>query len=366
MHSEGNRATKGKMIAVDFFCGAGGLTKGFRDAGINVRLGVDKDPIFKKTYEENNPPAVFWGMSVENVKGEAVWECLSPKDGDKVVVAACAPCQPFSAQNKRSVLKGYEDERKDLLSQMLRIVSEFERLPDYFFIENVPGFKKSNCPSYQHLKSFLKKNHYAIGENVVDAAIYGVPQRRKRFILIAQKLRSNQQALDLLFPNADYGPRKTDFITVKQAFKELPPIRAGGSSRKFSNHHAPKLSLKNLDRIKNISHDGGSHSELSKEKSVPCHLRSTGHGDTYGRMRWKTVSPTLTCKCVSLSNGRFGHPTQDRAISVREAARLQTFPDDYIFYGTGITSEAKQVGNAVPVKLAEAFGKHLIELDRKK
>lgn len=354
------------MIAVDFFCGAGGLTKGFRDAGIDVRLGIDKDPIFKKTYEDNNPPAVFWGMSVENVKGKAVWECLSPKDGDKVVVAACAPCQPFSAQNKKSVLKGYDDERKDLLSQMLRIVSEFERLPDYFFIENVPGFKKSNCPSYQHLKSFLKRNHYAVSEDVVDAAIYGVPQRRRRFILIARKLYSDPKIHDLFFPIANYGPGKENFATVRQAFKGLPPIKAGGNSRKHFNHHVPKLSPKNLDRLKNISKDGGSHRELPPAKAVPCHLRTNGHGDTYGRMWWDKVSPTLTCKCVSISNGRFVHPTQNRAISVREAARLQTFPDKYVFYGTGITSEAKQVGNAVPVKLAEAFGKHLIHLNQNK
>lgn len=356
------------MIAVDFFCGAGGLTRGFRDAGIDVRLGIDKDPIFKETYEknnkENNSPSVFLGASVIDVLGEDVWLRLSPDPADKIVVAACAPCQPFSVHNKKSVLKGYEDERKDLLSQMLRIVNDFERLPDYFFIENVPGFKKSGCPSYRHLKDFLKINHYSVGEDVINAAVYGVPQRRKRFILIARKMLSKQQAGELPFPVAEYGPGKVDFVTVKKTIKGLPRIGAGGKSQKYFNHHVPKLSLRNLDRLEDISKDGGSHGELSREKAVPCHLRTNGHGDTYGRMWWDRVSPTLTCKCVSISNGRFAHPTQNRAISVREAARLQTFPDDYVFYGTGITSEAKQVGNAVPVKLAEVFGRHLIKLDQ--
>lgn len=364
MCCEGKQGNKTKMIAVDFFCGAGGLTRGFRDAGIDVRLGVDKDPIFKKTYEENNPPAVFWGMSVEKVKGKDVWGCISPKNDDKIVVAACAPCQPFSTQNKKNVLKGYDDNRKDLLSQMLRIVNGFKRLPNYFFIENVPGFQKSNCPSYRRLKNFLKKNHYIVNERVVDAAVYGVPQRRKRFILIAKKMSSRQQIQDLPFPKTTHGPGKADLVTVGEILKKsrLPPLKAGGRSPKDPNHRTRKLSPLNLKRIMRIPKNGGSRSDLPNELVLACHKRSSGHNDVYGRMNSRALAPTLTCKCVSLTNGRYGHPTQNRAISVREAALLQTFPPDYIFYGTGIESESKQVGNAVPVKLAEAFGKHLIDL----
>lgn len=352
------------MIAVDFFCGAGGLTKGFRDAGIDVRLGVDKDPSFKKTYEENNSAAVFWGMSIENVKGDAVWECLSPKDEDKIVVAACAPCQPFSTQNKKSILKGYDDERKDLLSKMLRVVKDFKRLPDYFFIENVPGFKKSDCFSYRHLKRFLARNHYAVGEGVVDAACYGVPQHRKRFILIAKKMSKAQSTIPLPLPDITNGPGKKDFITVGETIKNLTPLKAGQCSRKDPNHRTRRLSPLNLKRISLIPKNGGSRRDLPADLVLECHKKAKGHIDVYGRMRNIAPAPTLTCKCVSLSNGRYGHPTQNRAISVREAALLQTFPPDYIFYGTGIDSEAKQVGNAVPVKLAEAFGKHLIEWDK--
>jgi len=252
---------------------------------------------------------------------------------------------------------------------MLRVVKKFKRLPDYFFIENVPGFKKSQCSSYRRLKSFLKKNHYSVGEDVIDAAIYGVPQRRKRFILIAKKEVSEEQVKKLMFPPITHGPGKIDFVTVEQAFNKpspLPPIKSGGNSPKFFNHHVPKLSPENSKRIKGTPKNGGSHRDIPQQDRVPCRLRHpTKHSDTYGRMWWKKVSPTLTCKCVSISNGRFVHPTQNRAISIREAARLQTFPDNYKFYGTGITSEARQVGNAVPVKLAEVFGKYFVELDQK-
>lgn len=368
MHNKDDQSNQPKIIAVDFFCGAGGLTRGFRDAGIDVKLGIDKDESFKKTYEDNNIPADFWPMSVEDVKGEKVWKCLSPRKQDKVVVAACAPCQPFSTQNKKNVLKGYEDNRKDLLSQMLRIVSEFERLPDYFFIENVPGFKKSNCPSYHHLKKFLEENEYAVGESVVDAAIYGVPQRRKRFILIAKKMSAGKKIAELSFPEATHGPGRDDFVTVGKILRKfkLPPLKAGSRSRKDPNHRTRKLSPLNLKRIQAIPKNGGSRGDLPAELVLACHRRAKGHNDVYGRMNSAAPAPTLTCKCVSLTNGRYGHPTQDRAISVREAALLQTFPPDYIFYGSGIESESKQVGNAVPVKLAKVFGEYLIGLNGEK
>lgn len=352
------------MIAVDFFCGAGGLTKGFKSAGIDVRLGIDKDPIFRKTYTKNNRPTMFWCKSVEDVKSDEVWKCLSPNQRDKIVVAACAPCQPFSSQNKKNILKGFDDDRKDLLSEMLRIVKGFKRLPDYFFIENVPGFKKSDCPSYRHLKWFFRRNRYMFGEDVVDAACYGIPQRRKRFILIAKKMPSQQSTFSLPFPKTTHGPGKADFVTVGQTIKGLSRLKAGSRSRKDPNHRTRGLSFLNLKRIKNIPKNGGSRRDLPAKLVLRCHLKSKGHNDVYGRMNSKEPAPTLTCKCVSLSNGRYGHPTQNRGISVREAALLQTFPSKYVFYGTGIASEAKQVGNAVPVKLAKIFGKHLINLDK--
>lgn len=345
------------VIGVDLFCGAGGVTCGMRKAGVDVRLGVDLDPRFEKTYEANNQPAKYWARDMTAVSGREILDEIGVKDSQKFILSACPPCQPFSRQNKRGVLRGHRDERSDLLDEVRRLLRELPRKPDYLFIENVPGIDHAPESALHRFEDLLYELKYTTVSAVVDAADYGVPQHRKRFILLAKRGISF-----VSLPKPTHGEGKLfDYNTV-EVIREYPPVAAGEKCDEPPNHHARQLSEVNLDRIRQIPRDGGSRKDLPGKLILECHKKSYGHHDVYGRLAWQRPAPTITTKCVSLSNGRFGHPDQDRALTVREAARLQTFPNDYRFYGTGIDSEAKQVGNAVPVLLVEAFIKHLLSL----
>ncbi len=345
---------KKRIVGIDLFCGAGGLTCGLKKAGIDILLGIDKED-YSKTYEKNNSGSQFWKTGIENVHGKDILSKISLKKSDKFLLAACAPCQPFSLQNKNRNSKRTSDGRKNLLLEVIRIMTEMERKPDYIFAENVPGIDEN--PVFVQFQDFLHSLYYSVMTKVVNAADYGTPQNRKRLILIASKEGF------LEFPKKTHGESLQPHLTVKKAFKGLPPLKAGGQSAKYPNHFARNLSPLNLTRIKLIPKDGGSRESLPEKLVLECHKKVNVHKDVYGRMFWRKPSPTLTTRCCSITNGRFGHPTQDRAISIREAARLQGFPDSYIFYGSGIDSQAKQVGNAVPVPLAKVFGKYFLQLN---
>lgn len=344
-------------VGVDLFCGAGGVTCGMRKAGVEVRLGIDSDPRFTRTYEVNNAPAKYWARDMTTVSGREILKAIAPEDSQKFILSACPPCQPFSRQNKRGVHRGHRDERSDLLDEVRRLLREIPRKPDYLFVENVPGISKSPDSALKRFEDFLYEQKYTAVSAIVDAADYGVPQHRKRFILLA-KLGISFVSL----PKPTHGDGKMfDYNTV-EVIREYPPVAAGEKCDDPPNHQARQLSEVNLNRIREIPRDGGSRRDLPGKLILECHKKSYGHHDVYGRLAWQKPAPTITTKCVSLSNGRFGHPDQDRALTVREAARLQTFPNDYRFFGTGIDSEAKQVGNAVPVLLAEVFTRHLLSL----
>lgn len=344
---------KGRIIAVDLFCGAGGLTCGLRKAGISVVLGIDKEN-YKLSYEKNNAGSAFWKTGIESVTGKEILDRLNLKREDRFLLAACAPCQPFSLQNKKRNSAEKADDRKNLLLEVIRLIQEMDRKPDFIFAENVPGIELN--PVFRQFELFLYSMYYSVKHRVINAADYGTPQNRKRLILIAYK----NGFID--HPKKTHGEGLLPYVTVREVLKGLPSIRAGGKSDKYPNHRCRQLSRLNLRRIKSIPKDGGSRMSLTKSLVLECHKKANVHKDVYGRMAWDKPAPTLTTRCASLTNGRFGHPSQDRAISVREAARLQGFPDNYVFYGTGIDSEAKQVGNAVPVPLAAAFGKHFMSL----
>lgn len=187
----------------------------------------------------------------------------------------------------------------------------------------------------------------------MNAKNYGVPQNRKRFVLIASRL------FDPHIPPSTHGDNLLPFVTVRQTIENYPAIEAGEECVEIPNHKAARLSTINLQRIINTPHDGGSRTDWPEELWLNCHQGTMGHTDVYGRMYWDRISPTLTSKCISISNGRFGHPEQNRAISLREAAALQTFRDDYIFVGSQ-GEIAKQIGNAVPVELAHALGEYIL------
>lgn len=346
-----------KIIAIDFFCGAGGITKGMADAGIQVIKGIDNDLKAKETYEKNNPGSKFLHADVRKISAQDVMKGIDRGD-KKLLFVACAPCQTFSQLNKNSInrRKIFGGDPKDsLIESFSRIVKDV--VPDYVFIENVPQFSDSKNKYFESLQKTLKKKGYQFDFAHVNAKDYGVPQNRRRFVLLASR--------DGLvnFPSIGFGPGKKPYVTVRETISKYPRIKAGKEHAEIPNHVTRRITSLNLDRLKYVPKNGGTRKNWPKSLILDCHRKKPGYTDTYGRMAWNAPAPTMTCKCTSLSNGRFGHPSQNRAISVREAAAIQTFPDDYIFYGT-LSDMTKHVGNAVPVAMAREFGLAIKEMSR--
>jgi DNA (cytosine-5)-methyltransferase 1 len=340
-----------KMVAFDFFCGAGGLTHGLLDAGIKVLAGFDIDGRCRETFEKNNPRVKFIETDINKVTKADLLKFSGRHDFKDMLFAGCAPCQPFSQQRKK--LGGRKD--ATLLREFGRLIEI--ALPGQVLMENVPGIArvKGNSTFKRFLK-ILKTNNYHYSFKVLDAKEYGVPQSRKRLILIA--IRGDRASL----PQSKYGSSSLAYRTVKQAISHFPMINAGKTHPSVPNHIVASLSDLNLERIKHTPHDGGDRRSWPKRLHLDCHLGNySGHTDVYGRMAWNQPAPTLTGKCHSISNGRYGHPVQDRAISLREAAALQTFPDGYVFHGSN-QHIALQIGNAVPVRFAKSLGKHVLYL----
>lgn len=329
---------KKSIMAVELFCGGGGLTKGLSEAGIKVIKGIDADNTARYTYERNNPGAEFIESDIRKLSVKELMRGIDRKKND-FMLAGCAPCQPFS----RHTFEPKRDKRKSLMQCFTHFVEKI--IPDYLLVENVPGFKKDTNPYYASFIRTIKEHGYHFDEGVINAAAYGVPQSRRRYVLLGS------QKHPIKIPFGAYGT-KVRFKTVRDAIKKYPKVKAGVLHAKIPNHQASNLTDVNLQRIKLIPNNGGSRSDLPKSMQLRCHKKHSGHTDVYGRMCWDRPSPTLTCKCISLSNGRFGHPIQNRAITVREAAALQTFPDNYVFYSTK-TNNAVHIGNAVPVLLAK-------------
>lgn len=338
---------KKDIIAAEIFCGIGGLTKGLLDAGITVIKGYDIDPGVAETYEKNNKTVKFFIRDVSTLKGKEILEGIDRKR-NFFLLAGCAPCQPFSLINQENA---EYDERKILVLQFARLIKETK--PDFIFMENVPGLMKGRGKDiFKKFLRVLDNENYFYDFNILDAKDYGVPQRRKRFVFIASKNK------EIKLPEPTYGPKskeKKRFVNVRDAISKYMNEQPGEKS-KIPNHEIRKLGEINKLRLKFIKKNGGSRNDLPENLVLECHKNYKGHGDVYGRMKWDNPAPTLTCKCTSISNGRFAHPSKNRGISVREAAALQTFRDDYIFYGS-LTKISMGVGNAVPVKFAESIGR---------
>ena len=338
------------MKAIDFFCGAGGLTRGLVQSGIDVVAGLDIDSSCQATYEYNNKGIEFIRKDIKNVNSELLKKLYS--ENDALLFAGCAPCQPFSHHRKSSPK-----------SDSARLLKEFGRLivsvlPDYVLMENVPGMAKVlGYSTYRRFLNSLGKYNYNCNHEVLNAKHFGVPQNRKRLVLIAAKNKVPT------LPEPEYGEENQPFRTVRDAISHLPKITAGENHGSVNNHVAARLSELNLERLRFTPSDGGDRRSWPDHLKLHCHSREhTGYTDVYGRLRWDDVAPTLTSRCNSLSNGRFGHPQQNRAISLREAAALQSFPDDYVFFGTN-NEIARQIGNAVPIELAKRLGRHLLMIE---
>ncbi len=330
---------------VDIFCGVGGLSHGFVLEGFDVRAGVDVDPSCRYAYERNNH-ARFIAKSVKDIDAEIISALYAP--GEPTILVGCAPCQPFSTYSRKR-----SDEKWRLLAEFGRLAHEVQ--PDIVSMENVPRLRTfQRGKVYNEFLDTLTSSGYAVWEDVVDCAAYGVPQTRKRLVVLASRLGP----IKLVQPT--HG--SLDQVTVRDTIAQLPPIPAGGRDSEDPLHCASGLSSLNLKRIR-AALEGGSWRDWDDELVADCHKEATGrwYGSVYGRMSWDAPAPTITTQCNGFGNGRFGHPEQDRAISLREAALLQTFPMSYEFLPPdqhcAIAPTARWIGNAVPVSLGRAIAR---------
>lgn len=333
--------------AVDIFCGAGGLTYGLNKAGVNVQLGVDIDPACEYPFVENNN-ADFLKKSVIDLKGKDIQNYL--KGCNYTLLAGCAPCQTFSSYNQKA---NSTDERWQLLSQFSRLVKEVT--PDIVTMENVPGLRYEDV--FLEFVGDLKENSYHVWYAVVDCSIYGLPQNRKRLVLLASKLGS----IELLSPKKLRVTPKS----VKDVIAKLPRLSAGEADPKDPLHRCSALSDLNLKRIR-ASKPNGTWRDWDDDLVADCHKKESGksYPSVYARMSWDQPAPTMTTQFFGFGNGRFGHPEQDRAISLREGAIFQGFPKKYKFISPKKAINKRElgklIGNAVPVKLGEIIGKTIL------
>lgn len=335
-----------KIAAVDLFCGVGGLTHGLIRSGINVTAGVDLDPYCRYPFEANNS-APFIERDVKELSGDEVKPFL--KQGDYSLLAGCAPCQPFStySQSGRSKKRGLDWQ---LVLSFGSLVSELK--PDLVTMENVAQLAGHQV--FQEFLGYLKGYH--VSWSVVECTKLGIPQSRKRLVLLASKLGPEKLNLKPQFTTRER--------TVREEIGDLPPISAGDQHVSDRLHSASSLSPINMQRIRQ-SKPGGTWRDWDPELVAACHRKETGatYPSVYGRMDWDAPAPTMTTQCFGYGNGRFGHPTQDRAISLREAAMLQTFPREYKFLQSDeqvtFSRLGRLIGNAVPVRLGEAIGQCL-------
>ncbi|MES2516259.1 MAG: DNA cytosine methyltransferase [Bacteroidota bacterium] len=341
-----------ELKAVDFFCGAGGVTCGFTEAGIKVLGGIDIDIACKDTYEKNNPGTVFLNKDISKYKPKDLAKDLNiNRKDDNLIFVGCSPCQYYSGVNTK---KEKSATTRLLLVDFQRFVNFFR--PGFIFIENVPGLEKKAGSPLSKFKTFLTKKGYSFSDKVVNAKYLGVPQNRRRYILIASRLINKVE-----LPPENRVNIKTVYNAIGD-LKKFPPISAGHKDPTTFIHSAASITPKNIERLTKTPADGGSRSEWANtDLQLECYKRHSGHGDVYGRMHWKRPSPTITTKFVSVSNGRYGHPEQLRAISLREGAVLQSFKPDYIFYNKGQGNIARMIGNAVPPKMAKEIGNTIIK-----
>lgn len=337
-----------KIKVVDFFCGCGGASAGFRKAGMEIVLGVDSDCNAAESYKSNFPNASFIHSDVRDINPNFVLKQEPRIKEGPLLFAACAPCQPFSAQNK---FKDSKDDRISLLDETHVFIRKWK--PEFIFIENVPGMQRvseNEEGPFQRFTDMLKELKYAYKKEIVYAHHYGVPQKRKRLVIIASRIG------EINIPVKTHGEGAKPYTTVADFIKGYPKLEVGQTDKNDPLHVAANMNALNVERIKNTP-EGGDRRDWPDHLVNDCHKDYSGHTDTYGRMTWNALAPTLTTKCNSYSNGRFGHPdtSQNRAISIREASRLQTFPKSYKLKGT-LVYLARQIGNAVPVDLAYRFG----------
>lgn len=336
-----------RIEAIDLFCGAGGLTRGLLDAGIRVKAGFDIDGACKHAYERNNIGAKFHERDISLVAAaelERAWSAKAVR-----LLAGCAPCQPFSSAANAATPDGV-DPRYRLLDHFARLVRACR--PELVTMENVPQVRAHR--PYEDFVGLLESLGYEVWSKSVACSQFGVPQTRRRLVLMASRL------------GAISGPTRLDVpkreLTVKAALRGLARLRAGEADPADPIHFARSLSPLNLARIR-ASKPGGTWHDWPAHLRAPCHVKASGasYPSVYARMRADQPSPTITTQFFNFGTGRFGHPTQDRAITPREAALLQSFPATYEFIqrdgDPSMSALGRMIGNAVPPRLGEAIGR---------
>lgn len=340
---------------VDLFCGVGGLTHGFVKQNFNVEAGVDFDESCKYAFEKNNK-SKFFHRDVTNFSADELAALY--QNGKRKILVGCAPCQPFSIYNHRNSNKSKTkstDQKWNLLYSFADLIEKVE--PEIVSMENVPLLMKFDSGKvFNDFVKRLENKKYFVTYYIVNAQDYGVPQRRKRLILFGSK----HGKIELIEKTVN----GKNYVTVKDAIGHLPPVEDGVSHPSDILHRARKLTDLNKLRIQ-ATKEGGFWRDWDKSLWLECHKKESGKTfrSVYGRMKWDDVAPTMTTYCTGLGNGRFGHPEQDRAITLREAALIQSFPMNYKFVDPqGIFSSqniARQIGNAVPVGLGIVIAKSI-------
>jgi len=352
MHTQ--TAHSKRLAAVDFFCGAGGMSYGLYCGGISVLGGVDVDTECQRTYEDNIPGARFFKADITELTETSLAKYFGLRRNDNhLVFCGCSPCQFWSrvpTDRRRSRKTAF------LLVHFERFIRHFR--PAFVVVENVPGLHKKKKQSLlPQFLEFLESNGYSWDEGVVDASDYGVPQHRHRYLLLATRLR---KSIQLPQPCTDSSLTVRRFIGVG-----LTTLSAGQKDSTDPLHHAASLSPRNLRRLQATPANGGDRSSWRNDPDLQLEAYAGRDGifrNVYGRMFWDRPAPTITTRFHSLSNGRFGHPEQHRAVSLREGAILQTFPQQFRFHGRNQASIARQIGNAVPPAMALRIAQRLVEL----
>ncbi|MCA8248059.1 DNA cytosine methyltransferase [Burkholderia multivorans] len=334
------------LMAVDLFSGCGGLTQGLKDAGFTVGAAVEIDALAAETYAANHPDVNLFNADIRDTSASEIMEACGVARGELDLLAGCPPCQGFSRIRLNNKKERMDDPRNRLIDEVLRLIGELQ--PKAVMLENVPNLARYT--RYLNFKRELRKLGYDVVDKVLDVADFGVPQRRKRLVVLASRLGQISHP-------APVDKRKT----VRDAIATLPadivdndPLHNLGEQRSER--------VRRLIRV--IPKDGGSRTALSPGLTLKCHEKQDGFYDVYGRMKWDDVSPTITGGCINPSKGRFLHPTEDRAITLREAALLQSFPPGYVFsLRKGKYAAAEMIGNALPPVFsrmqAEVIRKHL-------
>lgn len=327
------------FTAIDLFSGCGGLTLGLKRAGFRVLGAVDNDSLSVETYKKNHSEVCIWHQDIRYLSVEIVKKTLKLKKGQLDLLAGCPPCQGFSTMRTLNRNKSIDDPRNSLIFEFLRIVEELR--PKTIMFENVPGLAKDL--SFSLFQNLLEDMGYICNIDTLDAADYGVPQRRKRLILLAGKKRKIHFA----------GESKRN-PTVRDA---LGNMSLPSQSKDSLHNILEKRTHCITELIKLIPKNGGSRRDLGDGYQLPCHKKCDGFKDVYGRMEWDKPAPTITSGCTNPSKGRFLHPTQNRAITLREAALIQSFPRRYYFsMSKGKQGVADMIGNALPPIFVERHG----------